>query len=104
PRWSPGRLHRAGLLRLRAVPRWPRRLHPVEAGPPPHADKPIAPAFPAPVANLTRRLRVVSSGVIETLLARGLIADDPRFGGRGRPSFLVTTTAFLRLVGLGSLA
>jgi segregation and condensation protein B len=25
------------------------------------------------------------SGVIETLLARGLIADDPRFGGRGRP-------------------
>jgi segregation and condensation protein B len=47
-----------------------------------------------------------SSSVIETLLARGLIADSPRFGGRGRPSFLVTTPrpAFLRLLGLGSLA
>jgi len=45
-----------------------------------------------------------SSGVVDTLLARGLVADDPRFGGRGRPSFLVTTAAFLRLMGLGSLA
>jgi len=45
-----------------------------------------------------------STGVVDTLLARGLVADDPRFGGRGRPSFLVTTAAFLRLMGLGSLA
>jgi segregation and condensation protein B len=45
-----------------------------------------------------------SSGVIETLLARRLIEDDPRFGGRGRPSFLATTADFLRLLGLGSLA
>jgi segregation and condensation protein B len=45
-----------------------------------------------------------SSGVIETLLARRLIEDDPRFGSRGRPSFLATTADFLRLLGLGSLA
>ena len=45
-----------------------------------------------------------SSGVIETLLARRLIEDDPRFGGRGRPSFLATTADFLRSLGLGSLA
>jgi segregation and condensation protein B len=45
-----------------------------------------------------------SSGVIETLLARRLIEDDPRFGSRGRPSFLATTGDFLRSLGLGSLA
>ena len=45
-----------------------------------------------------------SSGVIETLLARRLIEDDPRFGGRGRPAFLATTADFLRLLGLNSLA
>src|SRR5207244_6077 len=45
-----------------------------------------------------------SSGVIETLLARRLIEDDPRFGSRGRPSFLATTADFLRSLGLGSLA
>jgi segregation and condensation protein B len=45
-----------------------------------------------------------SAGVIDTLLARGLIADDARFGGRGRPAFLVTTDRFLQLMGIGSLA
>jgi segregation and condensation protein B len=45
-----------------------------------------------------------SSGVIETLLARRMIADDPRFSGRGRPSFLATTADLLRSLGLGSLA
>jgi segregation and condensation protein B len=45
-----------------------------------------------------------SRGVIETLLARHLIEDDPRFGGHGRPAFLATTTDFLRLLSLGSLA
>jgi segregation and condensation protein B len=45
-----------------------------------------------------------SGGVIDTLLARKLIADDSRFGGRGRPAFLVTTDRFLQLMGLGSLA
>jgi len=55
-------------------------------------------------ADVSRIRGTDSSGVIDTLLTRGLIADDPRFGGRGRPSFLVTTAAFLRLLGLGSLA
>ena len=45
-----------------------------------------------------------SSGVIETLLSRKLIEDDPRFGSRARPAFLTTTADFLRLLGLGSLA
>jgi segregation and condensation protein B len=45
-----------------------------------------------------------STGVIETLLARRLIEDDPRFSSRGRPSFLATTADFQRLLGLGSLA
>jgi hypothetical protein len=40
-----------------------------------------------------------SSGVIETLLARRLIEDDPRFGRPGRPSFLATTADFLRSLG-----
>jgi segregation and condensation protein B len=44
-----------------------------------------------------------STGLVDTLLARGLIAVDPRFGGRGRPSFLVTTEQFLRHMGLSSL-
>lgn len=45
-----------------------------------------------------------SSGAIETLLARRPIEDDPRFGGRGHPSFLARTADFLRSLGLGSLA
>jgi chromosome segregation and condensation protein ScpB len=36
-------------------------------------------------------------------MARKLIAEDPRFGGRGRPVFLFTTSEFLRRFGLGSL-
>src|SRR5207244_5332920 len=43
-------------------------------------------------------------GAPKRVLARRLVADDPRFGGRGRPLFLVTTAAFGRLLGLGSLA
>ena len=45
-----------------------------------------------------------SSAVVETLMARKLIAEDPRFGGRGRPAFLVTTAAFLEYFGLSSLS
>jgi segregation and condensation protein B len=45
-----------------------------------------------------------SSGVIDTLIARGLIANDPRYGSRGRPAFLVTTEAFLHYIGVRSLA
>jgi len=63
-------------------------------------------AYEQPVtrADISHIRATDSSGVIETLLARRLIADDPRFGGCGRPSFLVTTAAFLRLLGIGSLA
>ena len=45
-----------------------------------------------------------SSAVVETLMARKLIAEDPRFGARGRPAFLVTKPAFLQLFGLSSLS
>jgi segregation and condensation protein B len=45
-----------------------------------------------------------SAGVIDTLVARKLIADDARFSGRGRPAFLVTTDRFLQVLGIGSLA
>ena len=45
-----------------------------------------------------------SAGVIDTLLARKLIADDARTSGRGRPAFLVTTDRFLQVMGLASLA
>jgi len=63
-------------------------------------------AYEQPVtrADISHIRATDSSGVIETLLARGLVVNDPRFGGRGRPSFLVTTAAFLGLLGLGSLA
>jgi segregation and condensation protein B len=63
-------------------------------------------AYEQPVtrADISHIRGTDSSGVIETLFARGLIADDPRFGGRGRPSFLATTADFLRSLGLGSLA
>jgi chromosome segregation and condensation protein ScpB len=46
---------------------------------------------------------VDSDPVVETLLSRRLIAEDPRFGGRGRPGFLVTTPIFMRTMGLASL-
>jgi len=63
-------------------------------------------AYEQPVtrADISQIRGTDSSGVVDALLARGLVAEDPRFGGRGRPSFLVTTAAFLRLLGLGSLA
>jgi segregation and condensation protein B len=62
-------------------------------------------AYEQPVTRAdTRTIRGVDSdAVIETLMARKLIAEDPRFGGRGRPAFLVTTGEFLRRVGLGGL-
>lgn len=52
-----------------------------------------------------RHIRGVDSdSAIETLMSRGLIAEDPRFGGRGRPAFLISTAACLRLFGVGALA
>jgi segregation and condensation protein B len=63
-------------------------------------------AYEQPVTRADiRAIRGVDSdGPVETLMARKLIAEDPRFGGRGRPSFLVTTELFLRRFALGSLA
>src|SRR6266851_3235978 len=43
-----------------------------------------------------------SDAEVETLMSRHLLADDPRFGGRGRPAFVVTTPKFLRTLGPGS--
>ena len=45
-----------------------------------------------------------SDTVVETLRSRGLVAEDSRFGGRGRPGFPVTTPVFLRYFGLSSLS
>jgi segregation and condensation protein B len=63
-------------------------------------------AYEQPVtrADISHIRDTDSSGVIDTLIARGLIADDPRYGSRGRPAFLVTTETFLRYMGVGSLA
>ena len=63
-------------------------------------------AYEQPVtrANIRSIRGVDSDGPVETLMARKLIAEDPRFGGRGRPSFLVTSELFLRRFALGSLA
>ena len=63
-------------------------------------------AYEQPVTRADiRAIRGVDSdAVVETLMARKLIAEDPRFGGRGRPGFLITTAEFLRRFGLSSLA
>jgi segregation and condensation protein B len=62
-------------------------------------------AYEQPVtrADIRAIRQVNSDAVVETLMARKLIADDPRFGGRGRPAFLVTTPEFLRRFGLSAL-
>jgi len=62
-------------------------------------------AYEQPVTRADiRTIRSVDSdAVVETLRSRGLVAEDPRFGGRGRPGFLITTPAFLRYFGLNSL-
>jgi TPP-dependent trihydroxycyclohexane-1,2-dione (THcHDO) dehydratase len=63
-------------------------------------------AYEQPVTRADiRNIRSVDSdAVVETLRARGLVAKDPRFGGRGRPGFLITTPAFLQYFGLTSLS
>jgi segregation and condensation protein B len=63
-------------------------------------------AYEQPVTRADiRSIRSVDSdAVVETLRARGLVAEDPRFGGRGRPGFLITTPAFLQYFGLTSLS
>ena len=59
---------------------------------------------PVTRADIRHIRGVDSDSAVETLMSRGLIAEDPRFGGRGRPAFLVSTAACLRLFGVGSLA
>jgi segregation and condensation protein B len=59
-------------------------------------------AYEQPVTRVDIR-GVDSDGPVETLMVRKLITEDPRFGGRGRPAFLVTTETFLRRFGLCSL-
>src|SRR6266446_2642581 len=61
-------------------------------------------AYEQPVTRADiRNIRSVDSdAVVETLRARGLVAEDPRFGGRGRPGFLITTPSFLQYFGLTS--
>jgi segregation and condensation protein B len=54
-------------------------------------------------SDVERIRGIDSSGVIDTLLGRGLIADDTRYGGRGRAAFLVTSERFLQTMGLRSL-
>jgi chromosome segregation and condensation protein ScpB len=44
-----------------------------------------------------------SASVVDTLLARGLIADDARFGGRGR-RISGHHRRFQQVMGIGSLA
>jgi segregation and condensation protein B len=62
-------------------------------------------AYEQPVTRADiRSIRAVDSdGPVDTVMARKLIAEDPRFGARGRPAFLVTTANFLRHFGLSSL-
>jgi len=62
-------------------------------------------AYEQPVTRAAiRAVRGVDSdAVVETLRARGLVAEEPRFGGRGRPGFLITTPVLLRAFGLNSL-
>ncbi len=63
-------------------------------------------AYEQPVtrADVERLRGVESGGVIDSLLARGLLAEVRRFGVRGGPVPLMTTAAFLRQFGLSSLA
>jgi chromosome segregation and condensation protein ScpB len=44
----------------------------------------VANEQPITCAEISHIRATDCSGAIETLLARGLIEDDPRFGGRGR--------------------
>lgn len=63
-------------------------------------------AYEQPItrAEISRLRGVESDAAVETLLRQGLVAQDQRFGGRGRPAFLVTTSAFLRRLGIAWLA
>jgi len=68
-------------------------------------ERPPGPVVQQPVsrADISHIRGTDSTGVIDTLLARELIADDAGFGGRGRQTFLVTTDRLLQAMGVGSL-
>jgi segregation and condensation protein B len=63
-------------------------------------------AYEQPVtrADISRVRGIESDGVVSSLLARGLVAEERRFSIRGALLPLVTTAAFLRYLGLQSLA
>ncbi len=63
-------------------------------------------AYEQPVtrADISRIRGVDSDGVVASLLAHGLLAEERGFAIRGGPLSLVTTAGFLRHLGLGSLA
>jgi segregation and condensation protein B len=63
-------------------------------------------AYEQPVtrADIARLRLADSDSIVAGLLARGLLAEDRRFAVRGGPVPLVTTDAFLRYLGLRSLA
>jgi segregation and condensation protein B len=63
----------------------------------------VAYAQPVTRADIRGMRGVDSDAVVETLMARRLVAENPRFGGRGRPGFLITAPTFLRHFGLSSL-
>jgi segregation and condensation protein B len=62
-------------------------------------------AYEQPVtrADISRIRGVDSDGVVTSLLSKWLVAEDRRFAVRGGPLPLMTTTAFLRHLGLDSL-
>jgi segregation and condensation protein B len=62
-------------------------------------------AYEQPVtrADISRIRGVDSDGVVTSLLSRGFVAEDRRFAVRGGPLPLMTTAAFVRHLGLGSL-
>jgi len=61
-------------------------------------------AYKQPVTKpeIERIRGVFSDGVIETLIARGMIEEKGRSDGPGRPILYGTTTEFLKHFGLGS--
>jgi segregation and condensation protein B len=63
-------------------------------------------AYEQPVtrADISRIRAVDSDGVVTSLLARGLVAEERRFAARGSGVPLITTSGFLQHLGLGSLA
>ncbi|MBV9326768.1 MAG: SMC-Scp complex subunit ScpB [Chloroflexi bacterium] len=56
----------------------------------------VADEQPVSRADISHIRGTDSAGVVDTLLIRKVIADDARFGGRVRPTVLVTTDRFFK--------